>query len=59
MTMAVEPKDTKPDALTEGVLLGVEEALNQFIESLKEDYDKSEDRMIFVSVHSQAFLQGS
>ena len=56
--MVVEKKDDSPETLTEAVLVGIERALSDFIESLKETYDNSEDRMIFVGVYSVAFLQG-
>ena len=55
----LEPNESSKDGLWEAVLLALEQALNDFIESLKEDYDKSEDRMIFVSVYSQAFINGA
>ena len=55
----LEPNESSKDGLCEAVLLALEQALNDFIESLKEDYDKSEDRMIFVSVYSQAFINGA
>ena len=58
VTMAVEPKESNPDALTGLLLIGIEQALYDFIQSLKEEFDDSEKRMIFVSVYSQAFIQG-
>ena len=57
--MVVEKKDDSPETLTEAVLVGIERALSDFIESLKETYDNSEDRMIFVGEYSVAFLQGA
>ena len=41
------------------MLVGIEKALDDFIQSLKKEYDKTEGRMIFVSVFSAAFLQGA
>ena len=55
----LEPNKSSKDGLCEAVLLALEQALNDFIESLKKDYDKSEDRMIFVSVYSEVFVNGA
>ena len=55
----LEPNESSKDGLCQGVLVALEEVLNDFIESLKKDYDKREDRMIFVSVYSEAFINGA
>ena len=55
----LEPNESSKDGLCEAVLIGVEHALNNFLESLKKDYDKSEDRMIFISCYSEAFINGA
>ena len=54
-----EPNESSKDGLCEAVLLALEQALDEFLESLKKDYDQSEDRMIFVSVYSEAFINGA
>lgn len=43
--------------MCQGLLLALERALDDFFESLKQDYDATEQRMVFVSVFSQSFLQ--
>ena len=55
----LQNNESGKDGLCESVLLVLERALDDFIESLKEDYDEKLSRMIFVSVHSEAFLNGA
>ena len=43
--------------MCQGLLLALDRALDDFFESLKQDYDATEQRMVFVSVFSQSFLQ--
>ena len=55
--MKVEPKESSHNTMCQGLLLALERALDDFFESLKQDYDAAEQRMVFVSVFSQSFLQ--
>ena len=56
--MVVEKKEDSPDTLTGSLLLALEKSLDDFIQSLKKEYDNTEDRMIFVSVYSDSFHKG-
>ena len=57
VVMEVQHKEDTP-ALSVSLLLGIEQALDDFFEALKDEYDASEDRMVFVSVFSPAFING-
>ena len=55
--MLVEKKDDSGDSLTYSLLVQIENALADFLESLKQEYDNSEERLIYVSVYSIAFFR--
>ena len=56
--MLVEKKDDSGDSLTYSLLVEIENALSDFLESLKQEYDNSEEGLMYVSVYSIAFLRG-
>lgn len=55
VTMKLESKPSRPNIMTTACLYAVEKALDDFFNSLREEYDSSEQRLIFISVHSPAF----
>ena len=57
VVIKIEPKESD-NPLCEAILLGEEQALDDFFQVLREEYDQSEKRMVFVSVFSQSFQNG-